>query len=449
MDRAKALGEEKVSKLLWRFSIPGITGMLVNSLYNVADSIFVGHAVGEVGLAAVTIAFPIMMLLMGISMLIGVGASTLISLYLGRKKIAYAERILGNAFTMNIILTLLCTTGLLLWLEPVLKLLGATDEVLPHAYAFTHVILLGCVFTFIGMSLNSAIRAEGNPSMAMSTMIIGAVLNVILNPLFLFVFHMGIAGSALATVVSSGVTALWTLWYFVFGKSILKLRAVNLWVHPRIIKNMVKNGMPPFLMQIVASTIIVLFNYNFLKFGGDVAVAAGGIINRVSMLLIMPVIGISQGAQPIIGYNYGARNYQRVLTALKLSIGAATIVTTAGFIIVELFYKQIIIMFNANAELTELGSPGLRIMLIMLPLIGFQVIGSTYFQAIGRAGMAAFTTLSRQVILLIPMLFVLPLFWGLSGVWWASPLADLGSALITGFCILREVHNLRKLSANV
>ncbi|MCE5287117.1 MAG: MATE family efflux transporter, partial [Pelosinus sp.] len=301
MDRAKGLGEEKVSRLLWRFSVPAITGMMVNALYNVIDSIFVGHAVGEIGLAAVTIAFPIMMLLMGFSMLIGVGASTLISIRLGEQKRAEAEKILGNALMMNIILTLLCILGLSLWLEPILVMLGATPEVLPYAFSFTRVILVGCVFLFVGMSLNNAIRAEGNPPMAMLTMIIGAVLNTILNPLFLFVFHMGIAGSALATVISSAVTALWTLWYFVFGKSVLRLHWTNLVLKLRIVNSMVKNGIPPFLMQIVASSIIIILNYNFLRFGGDLAVAAGGIINRVSMLLFMPVIGISQGVQPIIG----------------------------------------------------------------------------------------------------------------------------------------------------
>lgn len=446
MDRAKALGEEKVSKLLWKFSVPAITGMLVNALYNVIDSIFVGHGVGEVGLTAVTIAFPIMMLLMGISMLIGVGASTLISLRLGEQKKLEAEKILGNAFMMNIILTLICTIGFLVWLEPLLVLLGATPEVLPHAYTFTRIILVGCVFIFVGMSLNNAIRAEGNPRMAMLTMIIGAVLNILLNPLFLFVYQMGIAGSALATVISSAVGALWTLWYFVFGKSTLRLRLPNLCLEVRIIKSMVKNGVPPFLMQVVASSIIVLLNYNFLKFGGDLAVAAGGVINRVAMLLIMPVIGISQGAQPIIGYNYGAKNYQRVLKTLKLGVGAATAVTTAGFLIIQLFHEQIIMLFSNNAELVSLGSVGIRIMLFMLPVIGFQIVGSTYFQAIGRAGMATLTTLSRQVILLIPLLIILPRFFNLDGVFWAMPLADWGAALITGFCLWREVRSLRNVS---
>lgn len=449
MERAKALGEEKVTRLLWKFSVPAITGMVVNALYNVIDSIFVGQGVGEAALAAVTIAFPIMMLLMGFSMLVGVGASTLISLRLGGQKKAEAEKILGNALMLNVVLTLMCTTCLLLWLEPLLVILGATPEVLPYAFSFTRIILFGCVFLFAGMSLNNAIRAEGNPPMAMATMIIGAGLNIVLNPLFIFVFKLGIAGSALATVISSAVTALWTLWYFVFGKSVLRLRWRNLILDKRVVLSMVKNGIPPFLMQIVASSIIIILNYNFQRFGGDLAVAAGGIINRVSMLLFMPVIGISQGVQPIIGYNYGAKNYQRVLEALRLGAGAATLITTAGFVLIELFHEGIIRLFNTNPELVSVGSAGLKVMLMMLPLIGFQVIGSNYFQATGRAGIATFTTLSRQVLLLIPLLFILPHFFALEGVWWAMPLSDLGSALITGFWVWREVQKLRGLAADV
>jgi putative MATE family efflux protein len=445
MDRSKALGEEKISTLLWRFSLPAIIGMVVNALYNVVDSIFVGRGVGEVGLTAVTIAFPVMIVLMGFGMLVGVGAAAVVSLRIGEQKQAEAEKILGNALTLAILLSVVLTACILLFLDPILISLGAQPAVLPYARSFTKIIVLGSIFMYIGFGLNTVVRAEGNPKMAMATVLISAILNTILNPLFIFIFHMGISGSALATVVSQSVSAVWVLMYFLGNRSVLQLRKANLVLDKKIVSSIFKIGMSPFLMQIVASVITVLFNYSLLRYSGELAVASIGIINRIAMLMLMPIFGISQGVQPIIGYNYGAGNHSRVMKALKIAICAATVFSTAGFLITQIFDKQIIMLFNDNPELIGIGSEAMRINLCMLPVIGFQIIGANYFQAVGKAGYAIILSMSRQVIILIPMLLYLPTILGVTGAWLAGPIADFSSAILTAIVLLLEIRKLKRI----
>ena len=268
MDRSHALGEEKISALLWKFSLPAITGMVVNAFYNVIDSIFVGRGVGEIGLTAVTLAFPVMIVLMGFGMLVGVGAAAVVSLRMGERKEKEAEKILGNAFTLSMMLSLVLTFSILLFLDPVLILLGAEPDVLPYARDFTRIIVLGSIFMYVGFGLNNIVRAEGNPQMAMSTTLISAGLNILLNPLFIFTFHLGISGSALATVVSQAVSAVWVLLYFVRGKSVLKLRKTNFWLDRKIVSSIFQIGMSPFLMQIASSLTTILFNYTLLRLTG-------------------------------------------------------------------------------------------------------------------------------------------------------------------------------------
>jgi putative MATE family efflux protein len=445
MDRSQSLGEEKISTLLWRFSLPAITGMVVNAFYNVIDSIFVGRGVGEIGLTAVTIAFPIMIVLMGLGMLVGVGAAAVVSLRIGEKKQQEAEHILGNAFTLSMILAIGFTACILLFLDPLLKMLGAEPNVLPYARDFTKVIVLGSVFMYVGFGLNNIVRAEGNPRMAMSTTLISAGLNILLNPLFIFIFHLGVSGSALATVVSQGVSAIWIFIYFLRGKSLIKLRKINLVLDKDIVLSIFKIGMSPFLMQIAASMTTILFNYTLLRYSGELAVASIGIINRIAMLMLMPIFGISQGLQPIIGYNYGAGNYSRVIKALKIAIGAATLFSTIGFLLVQIFDKQIIMLFNDNPELILIGSAAMRINLCMLPVIGFQIIGANYFQAVGKAGYAIVLSMSRQLILLIPLLLLLPTLLGVNGVWLASPISDFTAALLTGVFLFWELRKLGQM----
>lgn len=443
MHNPNALGEKSIGKLLWDYSLPAVTGMLVNALYNVVDSIFVGRGVGELGLAAVTIAFPLMLILMAFGMLVGIGATAQVSIKIGEKNKVGAEKILGNAFSLALIIAVALTVLLITFLDSILIALGAEPTTLPYARDFTRVIVLGSVFTYIGFGLNNIIRAEGSPKTAMATMLISAVLNTILNPLFIFGFKLGITGSALATVLSQAVSAVWVLAYFIGPKGYLKLHLRNLRLEIKIIRTIFAIGMSPFLMQIAASIVSVLYNHSLMIYGGELAVAAMGIVNRVSMLMLMPIFGISQGVQPIIGYNFGAKSYGRVKEALKKAILAATAFGIIGFIFVQVLDNYIIRLFNNNPELINIGSHGLRIFLAMLPIIGFQIISSTYFQAVGKANQSVFLSLSRQVIILIPLIIILPHFWGLSGIWMASPIADLSSSAITAVFIAAEVRKLR------
>ncbi|HMM22304.1 MAG TPA: MATE family efflux transporter [Selenomonadales bacterium] len=444
MAQPSALGSKDVGKLLWDFSVPAITGMLVNALYNVVDSIFVGHGVGAVGLAAVTIAFPIMIVFMAFGMLIGIGATTLVSIRLGQQKKEEAEKILGNALALILVLAITITIGLELFLDPVLVALGAGPDVLPYARDFIHIILLGSVFMFTGFGLNNIIRAEGHPKIAMMTMLISALVNTILNPLFIFGMGMGIKGSALATVISQSISAFWVIAHFRGSHSFLKLRAKNIVIRRDISLSILAMGSSSFFMQLAASIVTWLLNYTLQAYGGQTAVAAIGVINRVSTLVLMPLFGISQGVQPIIGYNYGARNFGRVKEAVKKGAMAATAIAIAGFILIQLFDRQIIRLFSNEPELIALGAAGLRIFLFMLPVIGFQVVGTALFQAIGKPTHSLFLSLSRQVLILIPLVLVLPRMWGLQGVWLAGPAADLGSAILTAALVANELRRLRR-----
>lgn len=448
MDNSNLLGEEKIGTLLWKFSVPAIVGMVVNALYNVVDSIFVGNGVGEIGLAAVAIAFPIMILLMAFGVLIGVGASSLVSIRLGQKRLGDAEKILGNAYLLAITVMTALSMLMLVFLDPILIALGAEAAVLPYARDFTRIILLGSVFMHIGFGMNTIIRAQGDPKTAMLTMFISAGINVILNPLFIFGFKIGISGSALATVIAQAVSAIWVTVYFTSNKSLLKLRLANMIPDRQIIGQIIKNGLSPFLMQFAASIVSVLFNFSLLKYGGEIAMASMGIIQRVSMLLIMPIFGISQGLQPIIGFNYGAQKYDRVIEVLKLGIMAASCLSIAGFAFIQLFDTTIISLFNQNPDLIIMGAKGMKIVLGMLPILGLQLISAQYFQAVGKAKQAIFLSMSRQVILLIPLIVIMPNLFGLLGAWIATPLADLGAALITGIFLLKELRKLKLELAN-
>lgn len=450
MNKPNALGEKSISRLLLDFSLPAVTGMMVNALYNVVDSVFVGNGVGEVGLAAVTIVFPIMLIMMGFGMLVGVGATAQISISIGQKKKEQAEKILGNAFALALLIALTLTIVVELFLDLILTFLGAENNVLPYARDFARIIVGGSIFTFVGFGLNNIIRAEGSPKTAMATMLISAVLNMLLNPLFIFTFNLGIRGSALATVISQAVAAIWVLIYFIGPYGYLKIRWQNIKLDIEIIRIIVAIGMSPFFMQIAASIVSVIYNYSLIVYGGELAVAAMGIVNRVSMLMLMPIFGISQGVQPIIGYNYGAGNYGRVIDALKKATAVATVFSVSGFLLVEIFNREIIAIFNENPELIEVGARGMQIFLAMLPIIGFQIVSSTYFQAVGKAKQSLLLSLSRQVIILIPLIILLPRIWGLIGIWLASPIADLTSSVLTAMLLFREIrNNLQPIGNNV
>lgn len=443
MDRSKQLGEDKVLSLLIRFSIPAIIGMLVNGLYNIVDRIFIGNGVGSLGIAGAAIGFPIMLILMAFSMLVGIGANSLVAIRLGEQKKDEAEQIMGNALVLLVGLAIIISAAGLIFLNPLLKLFGASKEVLPYAVEYLRIILWGAVFQSVGMGMNNFIRSEGNPKLAMVTMLIGAILNVILDYVFIFIFGWGIAGAAYATIFSQAVSAAWVLYHFMSGRSVLKLHTKYLTIKLSIAGKIFAIGLAPFLLQVAASVLNAIMNKSLNIYGGDIAISAMSAVSSIAMMFLMPIFGINQGAQPIIGYNYGAKNYDRVKNTLKLAIFAATILVVFGFVITRLYPEQLIAVFNReDKELIAFGSHALKVFLIFMPIIGFQIVSSNYFQAVGKPLQASLLSLSRQVLILIPAMLILPRFYGLEGVLYAGPLSDLVASLITGVFLFYELRHL-------
>lgn len=446
MDKSKQLGELEVSKLLIKFSIPAIVGMLVHALYNVVDRIFIGNGIGSLGIAGITISFPVMLVMMAFSMLIGIGANSLVAIRLGQKNKEEAEVIFGNALVLLIGISISITILGSIFLNPLIKILGASDAIIPYAHDYLQIILLGAVFQAIGMGMNNFIRSEGNPKIAMYTMLIGAILNTLLDPLFIFVFKWGIGGAATATIISQAVSALWVMYYFFSGKSLLKIYKENLKLKLSIVLNIISIGIAPFAMQLAASLLNIIMNNSLVIYGGDIAVSGMGVVMSLMTLILMPIFGINQGSQPIIGYNYGAEQYDRVRETLKLAIFAATSIVVVGFLVTRFFPAQLISMFNSkDQELINFGTYAIKIFLIFMPIIGFQIVSANYFQAVGKAKHATFLSLSRQVLILIPALLILPKFFGLQGVLMAGPLADLMSSIITALFLYFEMKKLNAL----
>jgi putative MATE family efflux protein len=443
MDSTKQLGELKVSKLLVKFSIPAIVGMLVNALYNVVDRIYIGNGVGSLGIAGITIAFPVMLVMMAFVMLIALGANALISIRLGQNRKDDAEIIFGNAVVLLILDPLILTVIGLLGLNNLLKILGASEQILPYARDYLQIIFLGAVFQSVGMGMNNFIRSEGNPKIAMNTMLIGALINTVLDPIFIFVFHWGMKGAALATIMSQAISALWVMNYFVNGKSLMKIHRRNLKLSITVIKSIVAIGVAPFAMQMAAGVQNFIMNTSLGAYGGDIAISGMGVVNSVVTLIIMPIFGINQGVQPIIGYNYGAKKYDRVKEAYKLAVMFATCIVVMGWIATRLFPEQIVSLFNSkDDELIEFGTIAIRRFMMFIPFIGFQIVSANYFQAVGKPKHSAMLGLSRQVLILIPALLILPKFFGLMGVISAGPLADITSAMVTGTFIYFEMKRL-------
>jgi putative MATE family efflux protein len=441
MPDARYLEEEKISVLLWRFSLPAIAGMLAAACYNVIDSIFVGQGVGVIALTAVTIAFPIMAFLMAIGMLIGIGSGALVSISLGEKNIEEAEQILGNALMMAIVFIVPAVLVVLHFLDPLLtSVMGATPAVLPYARDFVSIILISSVFLHIGFGLNNVVRAQGAPKTALATQILSVVVNLVLDYVFIFVFHWGIKGAAWATAIGQGSSAVWVLAFFLSGRGVLKLRLRHLRPNLAIMRRIAAIGVAPFAMQLGLSAVMVALNWLILGLGGDVAVAAFGVVNRVTMLALMPVIGISQGAQPIIGYNFGAEKPRRVVETVTRATVAASAVCVVSFLAAELFADGIIRLFGDEPQMIETGRTALRIFIAALPLVGAQIIGANYFQAVNKAHYAVVFSLLRQIIVLIPAAFLLSRFWGLTGVWVAGPASDLASVVITALCVSADLR---------
>lgn len=447
MTHHNPLGTEKISTLLIRFSIPAIVGMLVSALYNIVDRIFIGNAadIGKNGLAGITIGFPLMLITLALGVLFGIGGATLFSMRLGQKREQEAEKVLGNAFILIILSGTIYTIFGQAFLEPLLKLFGASATILPYSMDYMRIIFFGVVFQMLSMGLNHFIRADGSPKIAMYTMFLGAGINIVLDPLFIYVFKMGMGGAAWATIIAQGISAIWVVLYF-FGKnSRMKFHLKNFVLSRPIVIKIMSLGLPGFLLQLAGSLLNTLLNRSLLMYGGDVAVSGMGVINSIQTLLLMPIIGLNQGVQPLVSFNFGAEKYDRVKQAIKLAMIAATMIVTFGFIITRLFPKQLVSMFNQDPELLAFGDMAIYSWFLMLPLVGFQIIGANFFQAIGRSKSAMFLTLTRQIIFLIPAVLFFPRIWGIQGLLYAAPFADVLSTLLTGtffFMIMKDLTHL-------
>jgi putative MATE family efflux protein len=441
------LGTEKIGILLKQYAVPAIIAMTASSLYNITDSIFIGHGVGELALAGLTISFPLMNLAAAFGSLVGAGGATLLSIRLGQKDYDTANTILGNVIVLNLIVGVAFSIAALLFLDPILRFFGASPAVLPYAREYMEVLLAGNVFTHIYMGLNTLLRSSGNPEKSMYATIFTVIINAVLNTVFIFVFKWGIRGAALATITAQVIMLVWQLHFFNnknyfihFKKGIFKLKK-------KIVSDMLSIGMAPFLLNAASCIIVIVLNQGFIRHGGDLAVAAYGIVNRVAFLFLMIVLGFTQGMQPIAGYNFGAKYYTRVTQVLKKTIMWATIVMTSGFIIIELFPNTVVSIFTTNEQLIDMSAHGLRIVFLCFPLVGFQVVTSNFFQSIGMSGKAIFMSLSRQVFFLLPCLLILPHYFALDGIWYSLPLSD-GIATITAFVLLMlQFRKFKKMSS--
>ncbi len=444
-ERALELGNKKISHLLWQFSLPAIIGMLGNSMYMIINRLFVGNVVGADAIAGMAVTMPISLIIMAFGMLVGIGAGAMISIRLGQEKQEEAEHILGNALSLLLIIALVLSAVLLLGLDYLLTAFGASADILPYGRQFISIILFGSVFQHIGFGLGSTIRSEGNPRISMNIMLINAGLNVVLDFIFVYILGYGMPGTAVATVISQAVSAALVIRHFLGPASVIRLKLKNLRLRRHIIMDILSVGMAPFSMQLVSSVIIILYNQGLAHYGGDAAIGAFGIIYSITMFILMPVIGISQGVQPIIGFNYGAGKYDRMKESLRLAIIYATFIVTMGFIVIQVFALPIMESFTSDKELLQIGIHGIRIFLLALPVIGFQIISANFFQAIGKGLISMFLNLLRQVILLIPMLLIFPHFFHLNGIWLSSPVSDATASILTAIVLFSA---LRKLDLN-
>ncbi|MFH0760496.1 MAG: MATE family efflux transporter [Bacteroidota bacterium] len=437
------LGGEKISRLMWKYFVPAFVGVIMNATYNIVDRIFIGQGVGSMALSGLSVVFPIMLIVMAFGMLVGMGTGVQVSINMGRKDFSRAEKVLGNGFFLMITLGLLVTFLGFVIKGPMLRIFGATDETIQFAQDYLNIILIGVVFQMIGFGLNNVIRAEGNARIAMLSMLLSGGVNLVLDPIFIFVFDMGVKGAAYATVIAMIALDVWVLLHFTGKRAVICLRKPNIRPDWKIIGLIFSIGMAPFIMQLGSSAVNALFMNQLIKHGGDLAVGALGIIASTAQLLVMSMVAINMASQPIVGFNFGARNFARVKQTVRLGILSATGIGIVGWLIAELFPRFIVRLFNtSDPVLLDLADNGLRIFMIALPLVGFQVIAANFFQNIGKAKLATFLSLLRQLIILIPALLILPNIFGLTGVWLCSPVADITSALITGFFLIWQLKKL-------
>lgn len=447
------LGYAPIGKLLAKFAVPAVISMLVNAVYNIVDQIFIGQGVGYLGNAATTVAFPVVTIILAAATLIGAGGSAYAAIKLGEKREEEAEKTLGNLFVVMIGMGILVMILGLIFLDPMLRFFGATDNIMEYSRQYTSILLLGAPFNILGIGLSNMARTDGNPSLSMYSVLAGAILNTILDPIYIFVFHWGVRGAAVATITSQIISAVILIHYFL-KKGNMRLRRKNMKLDMRICVSAMTLGISNGITQI-ASTILQIVMNNTLVFygnqtsvGGDVALSAMGIVMKINMILISICIGIGIGSQPILGFNKGAGNVKRIRQTYVRAVLMATFVSALGSLLCQLFPYEILKLFgSADSNFTDFAVKCLRIFLLCVSTAGFQVVSTSYFQATGQPLKASVLSMCRQLLFLIPLLLVMPLFFGLDGILYAGPVADMGSAIVVALFVVREMKKMKQAAA--
>lgn len=438
------LGTKPVGKLLVQYALPAVIAMTASSLYNMVDSVFIGQGVGAMAIAGLAVTFPFMNLSAAFGAAIGVGSSALLSVKLGQKDYSIAQNILGNNITLNIIIGILFSFICLVFLDPILLFFGASEQTLPYAREYMEVILIGNAITHLYFGMNAVLRASSKPRQAMYATMFTVALNTALDPLFIYGLDMGIRGAAVATILSQAVAMIWQFRQFSDERELLHLRRGIYRLRADIVKNIIAIGMSPFAMNVCACVIVIFINNGLLRYGGDMAVGAYGIVNRIAFVFIMICMGINQGMQPIAGYNYGAQQYDRLMRVLTLAIYAATVITVTGFLVAMFAPRICVSMFTHDEELIAMSVKVMRVMMCMFPIVGYQMVITNFFQSIGKAKISIFLSLSRQLIFLLPPLIILPWFWGIDGILWSMPLSDALAALVTAIIMIMYMRRIRE-----
>ncbi len=447
MDNKQAtleLGTKPVGKLLLQYALPAIVAMTAASLYNIVDSIFIGQGVGPFAISGLAITFPFMNLSIAFGAAVGVGASTFISVKLGQKDYKTAENILGNTIVLNLIIGITFSVVCLMFLNPILRFFGASDTTIPYARDFMSVILLGNVFSHMYFGMNAILRAGSKPKQAMLATIFTVIMNIILDYFFIMIFHWGIKGAAYATVISQVIALIWQIWVFSNKKELLHFKRGIYGLKKDIVKNIIGVGISPFAMNVCACVVVIFINQQLVHYGNDLDVGAYGISNKIGFIFVMFVMGVNQGMQPIAGYNYGAQQLDRMMHVVKLAIIVATIIMTIGWLIAMFIPYYCSRLFTKDATLIGLGIKAIRINLLAFPIVGCQMVITNFFQSIGKVKISIFLSLSRQLLLLLPLLATLPLIYGINGVWYAMPTSDICASIIAAFMMMAYMKKFKK-----
>ncbi len=448
MDHKQAtleLGTKPVGQLLAQYAMPAIVAMTASSLYNIIDRAFIGQVVGPEAIAGLGITFPFMNLSGAFGAAVGVGASTCISVRLGQRDYKRAQNLLGNTVTLNLIIGFLFMVVCLIFLDPILRFFGASDVTLPYAREFMVVILLGNMVTHMYFGMNAVLRAAGKPRHAMYATLFTVLCNIFLVITFVWWFRWGISGAALATITSQSLALCWQMWQFSDKQQILHLKRGIYRLRADLVRNIISIGISPFLMNVTSCVIVIFMNNQFVRYGGDMAVGAYSIANSVVMMFFMFVMGMNQGMQPIVGYNYGAEKYDRMFRCMWLTIAVATAILLVGWAVSMLFPQQIARIFTTDKTLIELSARGIVIDMMVFFVVGSQAVITNFFQCIGKVKISIFLSLSRQLFMLLPMAYLLPLWWGLDGVWYSMPASDFAAFVMT---IPMLAWYMKKIKAN-